>query len=92
MFTTSSSINRNSVRPKEHGSRFVPFRSTFFHVKTPTDSKTIHRALFHLGDIMRLMNAYASPDHLRLNADLPEARERLIKTLSRTLLELSGAL
>jgi histidinol-phosphate aminotransferase len=65
---------------------FVPSHANFFLVDVG-DGRAVYDALLRKGVIVRAMNGYGYPRHVRISVGLPEENRRLIAALG----EVTGA-
>jgi histidinol-phosphate aminotransferase len=72
------------------GLRYVPTQANFFLIEVPVDARQIYEAMLRQGVIIRAMNAYGMPHHIRISAGLPEENQRFIGALKTTLSRLEG--
>jgi histidinol-phosphate aminotransferase len=54
-------------------------------IKVPFGGKKIYERLLHEGVIVRAMDSYGLPDHIRITVGLPEENRRFIKALKKVL-------
>jgi histidinol-phosphate aminotransferase len=69
------------------GLKFVPSEANFFLIELQRDAKQVYEAMLRQGVIIRAMNAYGMPKHIRVNVGLASENERLIKALKNVLAE-----
>ena len=62
------------------GLAWVPSNANFILVRVGHGSR-VYEALLHQGVIVRPMDGYGFPDHLRVSIGLPEENERLVRAL-----------
>jgi histidinol-phosphate aminotransferase len=67
------------------GLEYLPTQTNFFLIKVPESGKKVFERMLSQGVIVRAMDAYGLPNHIRINAGLPEENERFIKTLKKVL-------
>ena len=67
------------------GLEYIPTQTNFFLINVPDGGKKVFERMLKQGVIVRAMDAYGLPDHIRINAGLPEENERFIKTLKKVL-------
>ncbi len=73
------------------GLHYVPTQSNFLLIETPIEARAVSETMLRHGVIIRPMNAYGLPNHIRVNVGLPEENKRFIEALSRALSGLSEA-
>jgi histidinol-phosphate aminotransferase len=64
---------------------YLPTHTNFFLIEVPVDAKTVYEAMLRRGVIVRAMNAYGLPRHIRINVGLPAENERFIQTFRQVL-------
>lgn len=67
------------------GLSYHPTQTNFFLIEVPGGGKAIYEAMLRQGVIIRAMDSYGLPNHVRVNVGLPEENERFIRTLKRVL-------
>ncbi len=67
------------------GLEYLPTQTNFFLIKVPFGGKKIYERLLHEGVIVRAMDSYGLPDHIRITVGLPEENRRFIKALKKVL-------
>jgi histidinol-phosphate aminotransferase len=72
------------------GVSFVPTHANFF-LADVGDGRAIYDALLRQGVIVRPMNGYGYPRHVRISVGLPEENRRLVAALARVLATARGA-
>lgn len=60
------------------GCRCVDTETNFFLIDTERDGRDIYKKLLHKGVIVRPMNAYNLPNHIRITVGLPAENERFL--------------
>ena len=63
------------------GLRYFPSEANFFLIDVGREAKDIFEQMLRLGVICRAMTAYGFPNHIRVNAGLPEENQRFIDAL-----------
>jgi histidinol-phosphate aminotransferase len=63
---------------------FVPSHANFFLVDVG-DGRAVYDALLRKGVIVRAMNGYGYPRHVRISVGLPEENRRLIAALGEVI-------
>ncbi|MGC1343295.1 MAG: histidinol-phosphate transaminase [Candidatus Binataceae bacterium] len=66
------------------GLSFVPSHANFFLTEVG-DGRAVYDALLRKGVIVRPMNGYGYPHHLRISVGLPEENRRLVEALEQVL-------
>jgi histidinol-phosphate aminotransferase len=69
----------------ELGCVVLPSQTNFVLVDVGHDAKRIYEAMLRLGVIVRAMNSYGFPKHIRITAGLQEENDRCIHALERVL-------
>ena len=67
------------------GLEYLPTQTNFFLIKMPGGGKRVYESMLKQGVIIRAMDSYGLPDHIRVCVGLPEENERFIETLKRVL-------
>lgn len=70
---------------EEMGLEYLPTQTNFFLIKVPRGGKKIYDSLLRQGVIVRAMDSYGLPDHIRVCVGLPEENRRFIESLRRVL-------
>ena len=73
------------------GLNYTPSQANFFLIEVPVDAKIVFEAMLRKGVIIRAMNSYGMPRHIRINAGTPEENVRFVKALSEVLADLAPA-
>lgn len=60
------------------GCRCVDTETNFFLIDTERDGRDVYKKLLHKGVIVRPMNAYNLPNHIRITVGLPAENERFL--------------
>jgi histidinol-phosphate aminotransferase len=69
----------------ELGCVVLPSQTNFVFVDVGRDAKGIYEAMLRLGVIVRAMNSYGFPQHIRITAGLQEENDMCIQALGRVL-------
>jgi len=69
----------------EMGLEFLPTQTNFFLIKMPRKGKEIYEQMLKKGVIIRSMDSYGLPDHIRINVGLPEENKRFVRSLKEIL-------
>lgn len=75
---------------KEMGLEYLPTQTNFFLIKVPGGGRKIYDAMLRQGVIVRAMDSYGLPDHIRICVGLPEENRRFIETLKDVLTSGNG--
>ena len=67
------------------GCRVMPSETNFMFVDISKDAKTVYENMLRQGVIVRAMNAYGFPNHIRITVGLPEENARCIEALRQAL-------
>jgi len=70
---------------KRLGLAFVPSQANFILVYLGREGKAVYQAMLKEGVIIRAMDAYGYPEHIRVNVGLPSENERFLTTLKKVL-------
>ena len=70
---------------KRLGLTFVPSQANFILVYLGREGKAVYQAMLKEGVIIRAMDAYEYPEHIRVNVGLPSENERFLTTLKKVL-------
>jgi len=65
----------------ELGLKYFPTQTNFFLIKTPIPGKVIYERMLRRGVIVRAMDSFGLPDHIRINVGLPQENDRFLNTL-----------
>lgn len=71
----------------EMGIEYLPTQTNFFLIRVPGGGKRIYELMLRKGVIIRSMDSYDLPDHIRITVGLPAENERFITTLREVLSE-----
>ncbi|MCA9565608.1 MAG: histidinol-phosphate transaminase, partial [Myxococcales bacterium] len=69
----------------KRGLEVLPSLTNFIMVRVPTGGAETVQQLMQLGVVVRDMNAYGFPDHVRVTIGLPEQNERFLAALDEVL-------
>ncbi|HFD79138.1 MAG TPA: histidinol-phosphate transaminase [Gammaproteobacteria bacterium] len=83
-------LNRDGMRQLEAGLRalrldFIPSVGNFVSVDVGRDAGEVYQALLREGVIVRPVDNYGLPGHLRISIGLPAENERLLQALGKVL-------
>jgi histidinol-phosphate aminotransferase len=67
------------------GLTFVPSQANFILVYLGREGKQVYQAMLQEGVIIRAMEAYGYPEHIRVNVGLPEENQRFLTALEKVL-------
>ena len=67
------------------GLRCFPTQTNFFLIDVGRDAKEVFERMLRRGVIVRAMNAYGYPNHIRVNVGLPEENRRFVKALKEVI-------
>jgi histidinol-phosphate aminotransferase len=67
------------------GLEFTPTQANFILIRVPRPGKEVFQAMLRLGVIIRAMDAYGFPDHIRVNVGLPQENRRFLAALQQVL-------
>ncbi len=67
------------------GLEYLPTQTNFFLIKMPISGKTVYERMLKQGVIVRAMESYGLPEHIRINVGLPEENRRFVDTLKNVL-------
>jgi|UniRef100_A0A7C5AM22 histidinol-phosphate aminotransferase len=67
------------------GLSFVPSQANFILIHLGRPGREVYEALLHEGVIIRAMDAYGFPEHIRVNVGLPEENARFLRALKKVL-------
>ncbi len=66
---------------------YIPSHTNFILIETPLDAKTLYTQMLKEGVIIRPMDGFGLPRHIRVNVGLMEENRRFIKVLEKSLRE-----
>ena len=69
----------------ELGLKYIPTQTNFFLIDVQQDGKGLFEKMLRRGVIVRAMNAYGYPTHIRVTVGLPEENRRFIVALKEVL-------
>jgi histidinol-phosphate aminotransferase len=64
------------------GLSYTPSQANYVLIRVNRPAQDIYQAMLREGVIIRAMNEYGFPEHIRVNVGLPEENRRFIKTLA----------
>ncbi len=67
------------------GLTFVPSQANYILIYLGRSGREVYQAMLKEGVIIRAMDAYGFPEHIRVNVGLPEENERFLATLQKVL-------
>ncbi len=67
------------------GLTFVPSQANFILVSLGRAGKEVYQAMLQEGVIIRAMDAYGFPEHIRVNVGLPQENERFLAAMKKVL-------
>jgi len=67
------------------GLEYVPSQANFILIRLPKPGREVYQAMLRQGVIIRAMDAYGLPDHIRVNVGLPQENRRFLQTLQQAL-------
>jgi histidinol-phosphate aminotransferase len=67
------------------GLTFVPSQANFILIYLSREGREVYQAMLKEGVIIRAMDAYGYPEHIRVNVGLPEENERFLTALKKVL-------
>ncbi len=67
------------------GLSYHPTQTNFFLIEVPGGGKAVYEAMLRQGVIIRAMDSYGLPKHVRINVGLPAENERFIRALEHVL-------
>jgi histidinol-phosphate aminotransferase len=67
------------------GLEYVPSQSNFVLIRVPRPGQEVYQAMLREGVIIRAMDEYGFPDHIRVNMGLPEENRRFLEALQKVL-------
>ncbi|RLB11118.1 MAG: histidinol-phosphate transaminase [Deltaproteobacteria bacterium] len=72
---------------KQMGISFMPTHTNFLLIKTPLGGKATYERMLREGVIIRAMDSFGLPDHIRITVGLPEENIRFLKAFQKILEE-----
>jgi histidinol-phosphate aminotransferase len=70
---------------KQMGLEYIPSAGNFICVDLKRPGREIYNKLLHEGVIVRPVDNYGMPNHLRVTIGLPEENERFVKALEKVI-------
>jgi histidinol-phosphate aminotransferase len=67
------------------GLTFVPSQANFILIYLGREGRAVYEAMLKEGVIIRAMDAYGYPEHIRVNVGLPQENERFLTALKKVL-------
>ena len=67
------------------GLEYIPTQTNFFLIKVPGSAKETYELMLKEGVIVRSMDSYGLPGHIRINVGLPEENQRFVSTLEKVI-------
>jgi histidinol-phosphate aminotransferase len=67
------------------GLTFVPSQANFILISLGRSGKAVYQDMLKEGVIIRAMDAYGYPEHIRVNVGLPQENERFLTSLKKVL-------
>jgi histidinol-phosphate aminotransferase len=67
------------------GLTFVPSQANFILIYLGREGRAVYQAMLQEGVIIRAMDAYGFPEHIRVNVGLPQENERFLAALKKVL-------
>jgi histidinol-phosphate aminotransferase len=67
------------------GLTFVPSQANFLLIYLGRSGRAVYEAMLQEGVIIRAMDAYGYPEHIRVNVGLPQENERFLTALKKVL-------
>jgi histidinol-phosphate aminotransferase len=67
------------------GLAFVPSQANFMLIYLGREGRQVYEAMLREGVIIRAMDAYGYPEHIRVNVGLPEENQRFLAALKKVL-------
>ncbi|MBW1730993.1 MAG: histidinol-phosphate transaminase [Deltaproteobacteria bacterium] len=72
---------------KQMGISFMPTHTNFLLIKAPLGGKATYERMLREGVIIRAMDSFGLPDHIRITVGLPEENIRFLKAFQKILEE-----
>ncbi len=89
LFRTKDVVRRGRAFLEEGlrrlGLTFVPSQANFILIAVGREGRQVYEAMLREGVIIRAMDAYGFPRHIRVNVGLPEENERFLAALKKVL-------
>jgi histidinol-phosphate aminotransferase len=67
------------------GLSHTPSQANYILIRVNRPAEDVYQAMLRAGVIIRAMNEYGFPEHIRVNVGLPEENQRFIKTLAKVM-------
>ena len=67
------------------GLEYIPSQANFILIRVPKPGREVYQAMLRQGVIIRAMDAYGLPDHIRVNVGLPQENQRFLQVLQQAL-------
>ena len=67
------------------GLEYIPSQANFILIRVPQPGREVFQAMLRLGVIIRAMDAYGLPEHIRVNVGLPQENRRFLEALQQVL-------
>jgi histidinol-phosphate aminotransferase len=67
------------------GLSYTPSQANYILIRVERPAREVYEAMLRLGVIIRAMDEYGFPEHIRVNVGLPGENERFINTLARVM-------
>lgn len=67
------------------GLEYLPSQANFILIRVPKPGLEVFQAMLRLGVIIRAMDAYGFPEHIRVNVGLPQENQRFLEALQKVL-------
>jgi histidinol-phosphate aminotransferase len=67
------------------GLSFLPTQANFILIRVDRPAREVYDAMLRQGVIIRAMEAYGFPEHIRVNVGLPEENQRFIQAFARVM-------
>jgi len=67
------------------GLEYLPTQANFILIQLPKPGREVFQAMLRLGVIIRAMDSYGFPEHIRVNVGLPQENQRFLEALSKVL-------
>jgi histidinol-phosphate aminotransferase len=67
------------------GLTFIPTQANFVLIRVPRPGQEVYQAMLRQGVIIRAMDSYGFPDHIRVNMGRPDENRRFLEALEKVL-------
>jgi histidinol-phosphate aminotransferase len=67
------------------GLSYLPSQANFILIRVDRPAREVYTAMLREGVIIRAMEEYGFPDHIRVNVGLPEENQRFLRALTKVL-------